>query len=378
MRLIFASVGAYGHTIPLVPLALAARDAGHEVAFATDLSLHPMLSEAGLNPMPAGTTVRAAIGEVLRQTPPGARPNASPQAFGSVLARRAIADLTPVLRTGKTDLVVYEVLNPGAGIAAGLSGLPAVCHGIGRVSGGPNWRAMSDTWVATARESGLSLPATDPQFFGNPYLDICPPSLQQADIVALPDRIPMRPAGWCQGAELPSSLENRDASRPLVYLTLGTAFGEAGVLRTAVEGLSRLRADVIVSAGGGTAAADLGDVPANVLVERWVPQSDLLPHVDLVVSHGGSGTTLESLAHGLPHLVIPQGADQFSNAQMVVDAGAGRRVLPADLTADVVFEHARALLEDPRAGAAAGRLRGEIAGMPSPEETVERLTALVG
>ena len=49
--------------------------------------------------------------------------------------------------------------------------------------------------------------------------------------------------------------------------------------------------------------------------------------VDAVVTHGGAGTTLGALAFGVPLLVLPQGADQYANAERVVAAGAGRQLL---------------------------------------------------
>src|SRR5580704_4656984 len=67
VRLIFASTGGYGHVIPLVPLAVAARGAGHDVAFATEHSFRSALSEVDLDPIPAGITVRDAIGTAARE-----------------------------------------------------------------------------------------------------------------------------------------------------------------------------------------------------------------------------------------------------------------------------------------------------------------------
>jgi UDP:flavonoid glycosyltransferase YjiC (YdhE family) len=374
VRLIFASTGGYGHVIPLVPLAVAARGAGHDVAFATEHSFRSALSEVDLDPIPAGITVRDAIGTAAREA--GASSRAA-QAFGSVLPRRVIDDLEPVLADRKPDLVVYEVLNPGAGIAASRAGIPAVCHGIGRVSGGADWTAMCATWIAVAEEFGIDVPSVNPQYFGNLYLDICPPSLQQPGILAMANRAPLRPVAWNEPAKLPPFVKKRNINRPLVYVTLGTALGSPGVLREVIDGLSQLPVDVIVSTGR-MGCSGIGDVPAHVVIEEWVPQADLLPYVGLVVSHGGSGTTLGALAHGLPHLVIPQGADQFSNAQAVSDAGLGRWVPPAELTPQAVCHHARALLDDEVTLDRAKETVREIAAMPSPHETIERLAGMAG
>jgi UDP:flavonoid glycosyltransferase YjiC (YdhE family) len=76
--------------------------------------------------------------------------------------------------------------------------------------------------------------------------------------------------------------------------------------------------------------------------------------------------------------VLPRGADQFTNADAVVSSGAGRRLLPAELTSDAVTVTARALLSNEDVHAAARRLAREIAAMPSPREVAGRLPDLVG
>jgi UDP:flavonoid glycosyltransferase YjiC (YdhE family) len=75
-----------------------------------------------------------------------------------------------------------------------------------------------------------------------------------------------------------------------------------------------------------------------------VPQADLLPHVDVVVHHCGSGTTLGALTVGAPQLILPQGADQFANAEALCAAGAALCLLPDELSVDAIADHARKLL----------------------------------
>ena len=120
----------------------------------------------------------------------------------------------------------------------------------------------------------------------------------------------------------------------------------------------------MVVAAGRVPAAELGRLPANVTVRTWVDQADLLPHVDVVVHHGGSGTTLGALTVGVPQLVLPQGADQFANAEALCAAGAALRLLPGDVTADAVAEQVRQLLPGTGEGGhrdAARALAAEIA-----------------
>lgn len=268
MRVLFASLASVGHTYPLIPLAIAARDAGHEVHFAAGEHVHAPLAAHGLRPF---------------------RPADS---FYEIYAE----DLEPELARLRPDLVVHE-------------------------------------W-------GL-----------------------------------LRPVPFSEPATLPT-WDARCGARPLVYLTLGTAFGTPELLTTVIDGLARLDARVVV-ATGRVRPDQLGAVPDDVTVLAWVPQADLLPHVDVVVHHGGSGTTLGALTVGAPQLVLPQGADQFANADALCAAGAALRLLPDELSADAVAEHVSALLRHGHTGHrdAARAIAGEIAGMPSPDEVARQLPA---
>ena len=244
---------------------------------------------------------------------------------------------------------------PGAAVAADRCGIPGLWHGFGRL--------IPDG-------IGLALPTTVVP--GRPHIDICPPSLQDKDFLATEARVELRPVPYAAPEGTPRRSNGR---RPLIYLTLGTAFGTPEVLTAAIAGLAPLAAQVVVAAGR-VPAAELGDLPDNVAVETWVAQADLLPHADVVVHHGGSGTTLGALAAGVPQLVLPQGADQFANAEALCAAGAALQLLPAEVTADAVCERARRLLSKAGDGShldAARAIADEITAMPSPAQVARRL-----
>ena len=324
MRVLFASLASVGHTYPLIPLAIAVRDAGHEVHFAAGEQVHGPLASNGLWPF---------------------RPADS---FYEIYAE----DLEPELARLRPDLVVHEWGLPGAAIAAHRAGIPGLWHGFGRM---------------IPEGIGLELPTRIIEAPGRPHLDICPPSLQDKDFLATQERISLRPVPFTEPAELPAW-----DRQPLIYLTLGTAFGTAGLLRTAIEGLATLDAHVVVAAGR-VPLDEFGDVPDNVTVQAWVPQADLLPHVDVVVHHGGSGTMLGVLSVGVPQLVLPQGADQFANADALSAAGAALRLLPDALSADAIAEQTWRLLRQPSYREAARVIAEEVARMPSPDEVARQL-----
>jgi MGT family glycosyltransferase len=128
------------------------------------------------------------------------------------------------------------------------------------------------------------------------------------------------PAGWAAG---------RESGRPLVYVSEGTAQVRSPLLlRAAIEAFRELAADVVVTTGRHRDPERIGldRVPPNVRVERFVPQSLLMPWARVVVTNGGSNTVRGALQGGVPLVVVPMEWDQLDNAQRVAEAGAGLRL----------------------------------------------------
>jgi UDP:flavonoid glycosyltransferase YjiC (YdhE family) len=157
-----------------------------------------------------------------------------------------------------------------------------------------------------------------------------------------------------------------------VHLTLGTIFSDVpGVLDAAVAGLRELPVNLVVTVGPHGDPARFGPLPPHVRVERYVPHELLLPRCDLLVDHAGAGVLLSGFGHGLPQLLLPQGIDQFGNAEAAQRAGAALTV--TELSADAVAEAAWRLLDEPGFTTAARAVQAEIAAMPSADETVAAL-----
>ena len=164
-----------------------------------------------------------------------------------------------------------------------------------------------------------------------------------------------------------------------VYFTLGTVFNlESGDLFMRVlAGLRELDVDVVATVGRQIDPDELGPQPARIRVERYLPHSDVLPRCAAVVSHGGSGTVLGALAHGLPSVLLPMGADQPWNAARCEELGVAvvldaMRATPAD-----VREAVSTVLGDPSCRVAAERVRDQIRTLPGPEHAVRLLERLV-
>jgi len=143
-----------------------------------------------------------------------------------------------------------------------------------------------------------------------------------------------------------------------------------------MAGVARLDVDVLVTVGPAADPGALGAVPPNVRVERYVPQTAVLPHCAVVASHAGSGTFLASLGLGIPQLCLPQAADQFINAGQGAASGAALTLGPGEASPDAIADAIGRLLHEPSFAGAARRLAGEIEAMPGPDDVAGVLEGL--
>ena len=282
--------------------------------------------------------------------------------FGRVFPEATFADLVPLLVAIEPDLVVYEEFDLGGTLAARATGVPAVSHTLGRQPADffrdPTIAELARVWRRVSAE-----PFVDP-FMTDPHIDISPPAPRRCGGDSrtgsshLP--APRRPDRYRHDAP---GVDSYASPRALVYVTLGTIVFEAvHSLRAVIDELARLDVDVLVTVGPNGDVAKLGRLPRNVRAERFVPQDVLMAHVDVAVHHCGSGTMLGSLAHGVPQLAIPHGADQYMNAEALQRSGAGSRLMPDQITPDAVAAHVRGLFGDPIYRIAARRIATEIRG----------------
>lgn len=129
------------------------------------------------------------------------------------------------------------------------------------------------------------------------------------------------PGLWAPAGAAPDWLH--DLPRPRVLVSVSTELQEDGaIIEAALSALADEPGSVIVT----TAALDPARFTApneRVRITRFLPHAAVVPEVDLVVTHGGMGTTQRALAAGVPLCVIPWGRDQLESARRVEVAGAG-------------------------------------------------------
>ena len=385
MRVLFTCVVGHGHFNPLVPLARAFQAAGHIVAFATDPRFVEHVRGVGFDAFSAGLDHPEAMRRFVElhpefaTTPPWEQMrHVVPGLFGGVRVEPMLLDLERHIRTWKPDLLIHDSAEMAGGIAAEGAGIPHVEHSFGVLRPRMIRQLATEAIETVCQRLSVRNPGVG-GLHGEPYLDVCPPGIQRAEIVDLERVQTLRPMGFddAPGVAVPTWLGTLP-DRPTVYVTLGTAFNEnAAVFRTILNGLADDDLNVIVTIGPRGDLASLGPPPANVHIEQFIPQSRVLPVCSAFISHGSSGALLGAINAAVPILAIPQGADQFLNANVIVERGMGLRLLPTELTSEGVRDATRSLIRDRGFGERVRALRPAIDAMPSPADVVPILERLV-
>jgi UDP:flavonoid glycosyltransferase YjiC (YdhE family) len=395
MRLLFTTTGGAGHLHPLVPLAKTARASGLEVAFAGPASVRATVEALGFTAFVAGhdgpedPELRAVfarltvLGTAGRAPTPEARLLMG-QVVASIRPRLSLPDLLEIGEAWRPDVVVRETYDFAGCLAAERLDLPHATVAVGLYRPA-YWqqelfaRYLDEIRRAWDLASDPDLAALDRYL----YLSCAPPSFEDPAHPLPTTAHALRPVPFDRpGDEELPAWAGQLATGPTVYVTLGTARPSAApgifpeLFQTIIAGVRDTAATVIVTVGRTQDPSALGPQPPHVRVERYIPQSLLLPRCDLVIAHGGYSTVLGALSEGIPLVLVPIAADQPDNAARCAALGVGQVIEAEERTASAIGRAAREVLGDPRYRERARRLREEIERLPGPEHGVALLARL--
>ena len=382
MRVLFASTGGTGHFNPLRPLVHACLRRGHDVLVSGPPSLAATVGSAGFPFREFDAPPPDELGRVWAQVPSLPYDEQNRVVLGEVFGRLNSTASLPGLRRAceewRPDVVVRDPNEYGSVVAAELHGIPHVRVGIALALTEDLAMPLVAPPVDVLRRS-VGLPA-DPggeAIRRSPYLTFFPASLEDPSAPGPAVTWRARDPGWDDAPRpLPDWWPGDGA--PLVYVTFGSVAGAlalaAPVYTAALEAMRGLDARALLTVGNEADLDAFAAPPANVHVERWVPQSDVMAVAAVVVCHGGSGTTLGALAAGLPLVVVPMFADQRYNARRVEATGPGVTVAEPDAAA--LRDAVGRVLEDGAYRDGARRLAAEMRTHPPIDAVVDRLAAL--
>jgi len=357
----------------MVPIARACLDAGHSVAFAGRSSATDVLSGRGFEVFTDPDDGRRPVSEIapLAEIDMEHEYEVLQTYFAGRLARSRVPIVSDECEVWRPDVVVNDEVDYGGMISAELRGVPHATV-LSLASSFVRNADVAGAVDALRSEFGLrpdgelSMPGRD--LVLSPF----PRSLREVDLPA---------AGAALFRHTVADAERaRGGATPSVYFTLGTEFNvESGDLFDRVlAGLGAAGVEAMVTVGREVDPSRFGAQLASIRIRRFVPQEETLRECDVVINHGGSGSTLGALSFGRPMIVIPLGADQLLNASRCEDLGVAIALDALRLTPDDVRRAVDRLLMEPGYLAAAGRVREEIAALPPAASTVAKLAGLGG
>jgi MGT family glycosyltransferase len=171
---------------------------------------------------------------------------------------------------------------------------------------------------------------------------------------------------------VPAGLAGGEGS--LLYLSLGSlGSGDVELMQRLVDTLASSRHRVIVSKGPQHDQIRLAD---NMAGAEFLPQTSILPQVDLVITHGGNNTVTEALYFGRPMVVLPLFWDQYDNAQRIDETGLGVRLDTYRHEPQELLGAVDRLLSDSALGARLGALSGQLQATPGTNQAADLIESL--
>ena len=283
-------------------------------------------------------------------------------------------DLAPIIDAFRPEVVLRETAELAAPAMAAARGIPLVTVAFSGVLPAPARGPVLDDLRPLWQAEGLGDPSWA-DVYGQLYLHRFPVSFGQRP--DSPVVRPVRPDRGSPSATPATWVAALGADRPFVYVTSGTELPSVTFpWRELLAVVSGLDVDAVATIGPHVDPAAFGAVPANVRVERFVPQADLLARAGAVVSHGGAGGVLGAASNGRPQVVVPLFADQWENGVAVDESGCGIVVAPDRRSVEDLDRTLRTILASPTHRDAARRVADEIAAMPPAAAVALEIEAL--
>ena len=409
------TVRALGHMYPSSTLALELKKRGHRVTFFTIADAVDFYESLGLNVVvigretyPMGYTDRMFAELATLKGRAGLK-----FTIGMVeqSVAESFADVPQALQLNRVDaLIIDQLFFAGSTIAEflkipyvhlanallfnGESGVPPISFGwrykagsVARLRNALGYMAVGRVFASirkmvNAQRLKWSLPPCnrfpDDLYAGHPQISQLPPSFEYPR-KRLPAEFhfvgPLHDLKKRTHTDFP--WEKLDG-RPILYATMGTLMNRLeSVFRIILEASETLPLQLVIALGGNLDPESFSGAPGNAVVVKYAPQIEVLKRASLCITAGGLNTINESLANGVPMVVIPITNDQPAAAGRVEWSGVGRSVPIKRLTVARLRAALEQVLADPLYGENARRLQKEIAGLNALERASEVIESVL-
>lgn len=392
MRVLVTLLPATGSLHPLVPVARALVDAGHDVRFACAPSFGPAVREHGFDTFPAGIDFRfsqpnyfpilvaeagVAMPDMAQLTGHARHAWVTDNLFIRAAARRMLPDVLALARTWRPDLVLRDSSEFSGCVAAEALGVPHVSVAAAADAALDRRDLTASALEPLRRAAGLPCDPAAEMIYRHMHLSFMPagffgPAARFPAAIRFVRHVDApRP-----GRPVPDWWERRP-DQPTVLVSLGTVFFRTpGLYDAIVDGLGGEQLTVAVAVGHDEDSPPDARPAPDVYVEPTLPLPALLGHCDLFVTHGGFNSIKEAVSASVPMLVVPIASDQHYSADRAEALGIARVVRPDECTPGRIRDQALAVLADPAYRHRAAVLAAEMAALPTIDHAVGLFEAL--
>lgn len=386
MKFLFTIQPLIGHFHPMMPMAKALKDHGHEVAFATGRSFGALVKQAGfefyacgrdgarsshfLTNLPGWQDLEKISHEGTRQV----------WCFIQGLGPRMADDLLVLLKEWKPDLIVRDPVELGGYVAAEYSGIPHASF-MWSLYISPRVGNVEPLNILRQRY-GLPEEHDFTSFDRYLVLNTLPPSwklIGGAEPPAVTHRFCIPPFDQSVKRELPDWVHTLP-DNPTVYATLGTTFNQQPPkFKTLITALDAETFNTIITVGQSVDPAQYHPLPSHIKIEQYIPQTMILPYCNAMLFHGGFNSLHSSIWHGLPMVVMPlEAGDQEPTARQCSELGIGIRLDWKTSRPESICAVVKAVLDQPSYRRRTQQLQDEMKRLPNLAEAVKRLVTLAG
>ena len=300
---------------------------------------------------------------------------------------------------GKPDAIVSDPFLTAAAIAAETLNVPFIVAGwpagqpldedrlfavqaeLGRISQERIQRLLDRFGVRGVNFSSGATPSVQSPLL---HLNYFSREWYQSDAEFLPQTEFVGGVASAAVGEPPGWLAAIPENTPLALITLGSTFtGDLGFFSWAAQSVARLGLIPIVVIGSNPVEAEKkaalkAALPTGTRLLAWLDYDQVFPRLQVIIHHGGMGTTHRAIVQGLPQVVVPHAADQRGQARRVAQAKIGLHLSAHDVQSGQLLPAIRAVLTEPKVREAARSLQSEFAALGGPNSAADLLLRSVG
>jgi len=374
-RILWLNWSGGGNLPPSLGIARVLTERGHELAFAGRPEMVPRVKTAGFRAI----EITQAYAQVDRY--PQGLPLTRPACY--LTSPGVEEEVRSIVAAEAPDLILIDAMFPAALAHAGEFGRPsAVLVHTFVFRQLDMWRKVIGNFDNMRQRAGFpGLPPLDALW--QPRERIISTSLAAFDAAPLSGWEMVRHAGPVLEDEkfaVPRPLPWPSVDpTPLVMVSFSTMFEQrnADKMQRTLDALAEFQVHVVATTAGIVAPSELA-VPNNAVVLDYAAHDPIMKRAALVVTHGGHGTAMRALRHGVPMILIPGLAgDQPFVAAAMQEFGAGL-ALPGDASVEAIRAAAQQILSTPSFKQNARERAKALAGVDGAANAADEVESLLG